>query len=91
MKKIACSKKLFIKHSFLLLCLITLFSLATFHSKAGDSIAIIPKPLIMHVNDGHFALTNSTSVTTTSSNAEVKETIQWFIDKISTSTGYHLS
>ena len=59
--------------------------------KAGDSIAIIPKPLAMQVHDGHFVLTNSTAVTTISSDADVKESIQWFSDKIATSTGYHLS
>ena len=70
---------------------IALISVTTLHAKAADSIAIIPKPLAMQVHDGHFVLTNSTAVTTTSSDADVKESIQWFIDKIATSTGYHLS
>ncbi len=61
------------------------------HAKAGDSIAIIPKPLTMQVHEGRFVLSNSTVITTSSSDADVKQTIQWFINKIATSTGYHLS
>ena len=91
MKKIIRKNKPFASRSFLLVCLIALLSLTASHAKAGDSIAIIPKPLAMQVHDGHFVLTNSTAVTTTSSDADVKESIQWFIDKIATSTGYHLS
>ncbi len=89
MKKVA-SKKFFISRSFVLLCLITFFSIAVF-AKAGDSIAIIPKPLAMQVHDGHFVLNSSTTVNTTSSNDDVKQNIQWFINKIATSTSYHLS
>ncbi len=61
------------------------------HAKAGDSIAIIPKPLTIQVHEGRLLLSNSTALTTSSSDADVKQTIQWFINKIVTSTGYHLS
>ena len=91
MKKIACNKKSSTNYSFLPVYFIAFLSLITLHAKASDSIAIIPRPLAMQVHDGHFILTNSTAVTTTSSDADVKESIQWFIDKIATSTGYHLS
>jgi hexosaminidase len=70
---------------------IALLSLINLHAKAADSIAIIPKPLAMEVHAGHFILTNSTAVSTTSSESDVKQSIQWFIDKIAASTGYHLS
>jgi len=91
MKKIFRKNNPFANRSFLLFCLIALFSLNTLHAKASDSIAIIPKPLAMQVHDGHFVLSNSTAITTASSDADVKESIQWFVDKITTSTGYHLS
>lgn len=92
MKKIACKKITLLNRSFFLInFFIAIVSLSTLQVKAGDSIAIIPKPLTMQVNDGHFVLTNSTTVTTTSSDANVKESIQWFIEKIAASTGYHLS
>jgi hexosaminidase len=92
MKKIACNKKSFIYHPFLLTnFFIAFISLTTLHAKAADSIAVIPKPLTMQVHDGHFILTNSTALTTASSNAAVKESIQWFLEKIATSTGNHLS
>jgi hexosaminidase len=91
MKKIACNKKSFIYHPFLLTnFFIAFISLTTLHAKAADSIAVIPKPLTMQVHDGHFILTNSTALTTASSNAAVKESIQWFLEKIATSTGNHL-
>lgn len=90
MKKIAC-KKTFVNRLLIFLCLIALFSIAPPQVKAGDSVAIIPKPLTLQVHDGHFVLTNSTAVTTASSDANIKATIQWFNDKIATSTGYHLS
>jgi len=92
MKKIACKKITSLNRSFFLInFFITIVSLSTLQVKAGDSIAIIPKPLAMRLHDGHFVLNNSTAVTTTSSDADVKESIQWFNDKIATSTGYHLS
>jgi len=92
MKKIACNKKPFTNRLFLFINFFIAFAfLTTLHVKAADSVAIIPKPLAMQVHDGHFVLTNSTAVTTTSSDADVKESIQWFIDKIAASTGYHLS
>lgn len=92
MKKIVCKKITLLNRSFLLInFFIAIVSLTTLHAKAGDSIAVIPKPLAMQVHDGHFVFNNSTAVTTTSSDADVKESIQWFIDKIGTSTGYHLS
>jgi hexosaminidase len=91
MKKICCKRNPFTNYSFLLVYFIAFLSLITLHVKAGDSIAIIPKPLSMQVHDGHFVLSNSTDVTTTSSDADVKQAIQWFINKIATSTGYHLS
>ncbi len=91
MKKIISKNKYFVSCSFLSVCLIALLSLDASYATAGDSIAIIPRPLAMQVHDGHFVLTNSTAVTTTSSDADVKESIQWFINKIATSTGYHLS
>ena len=77
--------------SFLLICFFALFSFTTFYAKAGDSIAIIPKPLAMQVHNGHFVLNNSTSIATSTSDAEVNQTIEWFKDQIATSTGYHLS
>lgn len=83
--------KLFANHSFLLIYFIALFSFTTFRAKAGDSISIIPKPLTMQVHNGHFVLNNSTGITTSASNTDVKQTIDWFTDKIATSTGYHLS
>ncbi|MEO8861199.1 MAG: hypothetical protein ABI358_07220, partial [Ginsengibacter sp.] len=61
-----------------------------FNVKANDSIAIIPKPISMQVHDGHFVLNNSTAISTASSETDVNQSIQWFIDKIATSTGYHL-
>ncbi len=61
------------------------------HVKANDSIAIIPKPLTMQVHDGHFVLNNLTAISTASSERDVNQSIQWFIDKIAVSTGYHLS
>ena len=70
---------------------IALLFIIALHAKAGDSIAIIPKPLTMQVHEGHFVLSNSTAITTSSSDADVKQTIQWFINKIAISTGYHLS
>ena len=91
MKKNSCKKNPFANPSFLLVYFIALLSVATLHAKASDSIAIIPKPLSMQVHEGHFVLNNSTAITTTSSNADVKQSIQWFIDKIATPTGYHLS
>ena len=91
MKKNIRKNKTFVRRSFLSVYLIALLSLTASHAKAGDSIAIIPKPLAMQVHDGHFVLTNSTAITTSSSDADVTESIQWFIDKIATSTGYHLS
>ncbi|MEP6467843.1 MAG: beta-N-acetylhexosaminidase, partial [Parafilimonas sp.] len=92
MKKFCCTNNSFSTIPFLLtIFFIALLSLTALQSKAGDSIAIIPKPLAMQVHDGHFALTNSTSVTTSSSDADVKQSVQWFIDKVATSTGYHLS
>lgn len=78
-------------HSILLFGFAALLSLISLHASAADSIAIIPKPLAIQVHDGHFVFSNSISVTTTTSDADVKESIQWFIDKIATSTGYHLS
>jgi len=91
MKKTFCNNKSFVNHSILLICFIALFSFTAFYAKAGDSISIIPKPLAMQVHNGHFALNNSTGVTTNSANADVKQTIEWFTDKIAVSTGYHLS
>ena len=91
MKKIIRKSNHFASRWFLLSFFIALISVAASQAKASDSIAIIPKPLAVQVHDGHFVLTNSTAVTATSSDAEVKESIQWFIDKIATSTGYHLS
>ena len=91
MKKNYCNNEPFANRSFLLLFFIALFSFTTFYARAGDSIAIIPKPLIMQVNNGNFVLDPSTAITTSASNADVKQTIEWFIDKIATSTGYHLS
>src|SRR5487761_1927009 len=90
MKKIFCKNNPFTNRSFLLFCFAAFLSLNTLHAKAGDSIAIIPKPLAMQVHDGHFVLSNSTAVTTASSDADVKKSIKWFVDKITTSTGYHL-
>ncbi len=75
------------KFFYFFIALITIAS----HAKAGDSIAIIPKPLTMQVHEGRFVLSSSTAITTSSSDADVKQTIQWFINKISTSTGYPLS
>src|SRR5437762_2473078 len=60
------------------------------HATANDSIAIIPKPLSMQVHDGDFVLSGSTAITTSSSDTDVTESVQWFIHKIATSTGYHL-
>jgi hexosaminidase len=91
MKIIISKNKPFASRPFLSVFLIAFLSLNASHAKAGDSIAIIPKPLAMQVHDGHFVLTNSTTVTTTFSDADVTESIQWFIEKIATSTGYHLS
>jgi hexosaminidase len=91
MKKTFYTNKTFGNHSFLLLFFIAIFSFSGFYATAGDSIAIIPKPLMMQVNNGHFVLNNSTEVTANSSNDEVKQTVDWFRDKIATSTGYHLS
>ena len=68
-----------------------LCSFISLNATAGDSIAIIPKPLMMQVHSGYFTLNNSTAVTSSSTQADVKQTIQWFTDKIATSTGYHLS
>lgn len=76
---------------FLIICITSFLSVINVQAKAGDSIAIIPKPLSMQVHDGRFILTNSTTVTTTSPGTDVNQSIQWFISKISTSTGYHLS
>jgi hexosaminidase len=70
---------------------IVLLFVFTLRAKAGDSIAIIPKPLTMQVHEGHFVLSNATTITTSSSDADEKGTIQWFMDKIATSTGFHLS
>ncbi|HEY2727925.1 MAG TPA: family 20 glycosylhydrolase [Parafilimonas sp.] len=72
-------------------CFMALFSLTALHAKAEDSIAIIPKPLSMQMHSGHFFLSNATAITTSSQDANVKQTIQWFIDKMATSTGFHLS
>ena len=92
MKKIIRKKKSFAKRSFTpVYFFIAVLSATTLNVNAADSITIIPKPLAMQVHDGHFVLTNSTAVTTNSSDADVKESIQWFIDKIVTSTSYHLS
>src|SRR5665647_3670816 len=92
MKKIIRKKKPFAKRPFTLVYFfIAVLSATTLNVKAVDSIAIIPKPLAMQVHDGHFVLTNSTAVTTTSSDADVKQSIQWFLNKIAASTGYHLS
>ncbi len=79
MKKNIRKNKTFVRRSFLSVYLIALLSLTASHAKAADSIAIIPKPLAMQVHDGHFVLTNSTAITTTSSDADVTESIQWFI------------
>ena len=68
-----------------------LLSFTSLHATGADSIAIIPKPLAMQVHDGHFILSNSTAVTTNSTETDVKQSIQWFIDKMAASTGYHLS
>ncbi len=73
------------------LCFFIALLTIALHAKAGDSIAIIPKPLSMQVHEGRFVLSSSTAITTSSSDADVKQTIQWFINKIATSTGYHLS
>ncbi len=91
MKKNFRKNKPFANRSFLLVCFIALFSVTAFQAKAGDSISIIPKPLLMHVHDGHFTISPSTDIYTTSPEAEVNQSIQWFINKIATSTGYHLS
>lgn len=91
MKKKFCTNKSFPNRSFLVVCFLTIFSFTTFFAKAADSIAIIPKPLIMQVNNGNFVLDPSTAIATSASNADVQQTIEWFIDKIATSTGYHLS
>ncbi len=91
MKKIFSKNNPLTTRSFILVCIITLLSVTGFQVKAGDSIAIIPKPLVMHLNEGHFILTSSTNVSTTSPEAAVKQTIHWFTDKIATSTGYHLA
>ncbi|MGN6542346.1 MAG: hypothetical protein ACTHKY_16165, partial [Ginsengibacter sp.] len=72
-----CSKSLFTVRSCFFICFIALFTFTTFNAKAGDYIAIIPKPLSMQVNNGHFVLNNSTAITTAASNAEVKQTIEW--------------
>ena len=71
--------------------LIALFLLIFSNANAEDSIAIIPKPLSVQMHSGHFILSNATAITTSSTDADVKQTIQWFIDKMATSTGYHLS
>ena len=71
--------------------LIALFFIIFSNAKANDSISIIPKPLSVQMHSGHFVLSNATAVTTSSSDVDVKQSIQWFIDKIATSTGYHLT
>lgn len=91
MKKNHCNNQRFTNRSLLLICFIALFSFTTFYANAADSIAVIPKPLTMQVNSGNFMLDHSTAIATSASNADVKQTIEWFIDKIATSTGYHLS
>ncbi|HEY5370725.1 MAG TPA: glycoside hydrolase family 20 zincin-like fold domain-containing protein [Hanamia sp.] len=68
-----------------------LFSFTTFYAKGGDSISIIPRPLTMQEHNGHFVLNNSTTVATSASDAAVSQTVEWFTNKIATSTGYHLS
>src|SRR5690242_7282279 len=75
------------KFYFLTALLFIIFS----NANANDSIAIIPKPLSVQTHSGHFILSNATAITTSSNDADVKETIQWFINKMATSTGYHLS
>ncbi|HEY5464037.1 MAG TPA: family 20 glycosylhydrolase [Hanamia sp.] len=91
MKKICCNQQSFTNRLFLLICFIAFFSFTTFYAKAGDSISIIPRPLTMQVHNGHFVLDNSTTVTTSTSDAAVSQTVEWFTNKIATSTGYHLS
>jgi len=91
MKNFLHKKKPLANRSFLLACLFALGSFISLNVTAGDSIAIIPKPLMMQVHNGHFTLNNATAVTTSSAKADVKQTIQWFTDKIATSTGFHLS
>src|SRR5689334_3745634 len=70
--------------------IILMFSI-TFYAKAEDSIAIIPKPLTVQLHSGHFVLSNTTALATSSQDTDIKETIQWFVGKIAESTGYHLS
>ncbi|MEP7254047.1 MAG: family 20 glycosylhydrolase, partial [Ginsengibacter sp.] len=91
MKKIICENKTATNKSFVVYFFITFFSIMCLHVNAADSSAIIPKPLAMQLHDGHFVLNNSTTVSTTSSDDDVKQSIQWFINKIATSTGYNLS
>lgn len=88
MKKIVCKNKPAIKQ---LLFFISFFLIVNTHLNAEDSIAVIPKPLSVQMHSGHFVLSNASSITTPSNDADVKQTIQWFIDKMATSTGYHLS
>ena len=88
MKRIASINKIAIKR---LLFFITFLLIIFSQANAEDSLAIIPKPLSVQMHSGHFVLSNATAIITSSNDADVKETIQWFIDKMETSTGYHLS
>jgi len=61
--------------------------LINLHAKAVDSIAIIPKPLVMQVYAGHFILPIQRLYPQHLQRVMRKQGIQWFIDKIAASTG----
>ncbi len=82
-------KKAIYKNNFLFLIL--LLSVFISDAQADNPIAIIPKPLSMQLHSGHFVLSNATSITASSPDADVKQTVQWFTGMVATSTGYRLS
>jgi hexosaminidase len=71
----------------LLLCIVSgFFSLAT----AQNRVHIIPEPVSIKEQPGEFTLDNSVAVVVTSTDPQLEGTVKWFLERISTSTGFYL-
>lgn len=65
---------------------------ATLGSKAqsASEIALIPQPVSVEKKNGHFQLSQSTSIVVPSNNAEVARVVEFFTRSLARSTGFSL-
>jgi hexosaminidase len=69
---------------FITVCLLELFA-----SYAQDKISIIPQPVKMSIDQGHFILPANISIHS-DENTELKQTLSYLSEHLSIPTGYHI-